>query len=200
MLHIDEVIVVEGRFDREKLRRVTDAPVICTCGFEIYKSPALINSIRAAAQGRGVIVLTDSDGAGFRIRSYLKQCLGADANIKHAYIPKVEGKEKRKKIAGKEGILGVEGIDEQTLTEILKPFSAGFADLDGKTPKITKQTFYEDGLSGGADSAPRRRALAKILNLPPRISANAMIDILNKVYGYEKYKDALKKLRESEES
>lgn len=197
MLHINEVIVVEGKFDREKLKRITDAPIICTDGFEIYRSPALINSIRAAASGRGIIVLTDSDGAGFRIRNYLKQCLGEDADVKHAYIPHIEGKEKRKKVAGKEGILGVEGIDEETLTDILRRFAAN-GSSDGKksenTIKITKQMMYEDGLSGGADSAEKRRALARILKLPPRISANAMLDILNKAYGYEKYKKALEKL------
>ena len=191
LLHINEVIVVEGRFDRERLRRITDAPIICTDGFEIYRSDALLNSIRAAAKDRGVIILTDSDGAGFRIRNYLKQCLGEE-KVRHAYIPRVEGKEKRKRTAGKEGILGVEGIDDARLTEILSRFANSEGAPVGE--KITKQTFYDDGLSGGADSAARRRALARILNLPPRISANAMIDILNKAYGFEKYKEALEML------
>ncbi len=194
MLHIKEVIVVEGKFDREKLKKITDAPIICTDGFEIYKSDALVTSIRAAARGRGVLILTDSDGAGFRIRNYLKQCLGEDADVKHAYIPRVEGCEKRKKVGGKEGILGVEGIDEDTLREILSRFAVRDDGGERRGAQITKQMLYEDGLSGGEGSAARRRALARELNLPPRISANAMLDILNKAYSLEEYRAAVKRI------
>ena len=98
MLHIEEAIVVEGKFDKEALRRITDAPIICTHGFELYRGKQMINVIRNLAQTRGVIILTDLDRAGFRIRSYLKQCLGKDAKVKHAYIPEVKGKEKQKHV------------------------------------------------------------------------------------------------------
>ena len=119
MLHIKETIVVEGRYDKEKLKRVTDAPIICTGGFDLYKNKNTIKAICRMAEKTGVIILTDSDRAGFRIRSYIKQCTGGRGSVKHAYIPTVLGKERRKDKAGKEGILGVEGIDEETLAEIL---------------------------------------------------------------------------------
>ena len=120
MLHIEEVIVVEGKYDKERLRKVTDAPIICTHGFELYRSKRIIESIRKMARNRGVIVLTDSDRAGFRIRNYIKQCLGNNARVMHAYIPPVEGKEKRKEKPGADGLLGVEGIEEEVLAEILQ--------------------------------------------------------------------------------
>lgn len=119
MLHIKETIVVEGRYDKEKLKRVTDAPIICTGGFDLYKNKNTVKAICRMAEKTGVIILTDSDRAGFRIRSYIKQCTGGRGSVKHAYIPTVPGKERRKDKAGKEGILGVEGIDEETLAEIL---------------------------------------------------------------------------------
>lgn len=119
MLHIKETIVVEGRYDKEKLKRVTDAPIICTGGFDLYKNKNTVKAICRMAEKTGVIILTDSDRAGFRIRSYIKQCTGGRGSVKHAYIPTVLGKERRKEKAGKEGILGVEGIDEETLAEIL---------------------------------------------------------------------------------
>lgn len=119
MLHIKETIVVEGRYDKEKLKMVTDAPIICTGGFDLYKNKNTVKAICRMAEKTGVIILTDSDRAGFRIRSYIKQCTGGRGSVKHAYIPTVLGKERRKDKAGKEGILGVEGIDEETLTEIL---------------------------------------------------------------------------------
>ena len=119
MLHIKETIVVEGRYDKEKLKTVTDAPIICTGGFDLYKNKNTVKAICRMAEKTGVIILTDSDRAGFRIRSYIKQCTGGRGSVKHAYIPTVPGKERRKDKAGKEGILGVEGIDEETLAEIL---------------------------------------------------------------------------------
>lgn len=119
MLHIKETIVVEGRYDKEKLKTVTDAPIICTGGFDLYKNKNTVKAICRMAEKTGVIILTDSDRAGFRIRSYIKQCTGGRGSVKHAYIPTVLGKERRKDKAGKEGILGVEGIDEETLAEIL---------------------------------------------------------------------------------
>lgn len=119
MLHIKETIVVEGRYDKEKLKMVTDAPIICTGGFDLYKNKNTVKAICRMAEKTGVIILTDSDRAGFRIRSYIKQCTGGRGSVKHAYIPTVLGKERRKDKAGKEGILGVEGIDEKTLAEIL---------------------------------------------------------------------------------
>ncbi len=194
MLHITETIIVEGKFDKEQLKKVTDAPVLCTGGFDLYTNKNTIKSIREMAKRTGVIVLTDSDRAGFRIRNYIKQCVGEHGTVKHAYIPTVEGKEKRKTRAGKEGILGVEGITEEKLAEILRSVTeVKEAEEDGGI-KITKAMLYEDGLTGGEDSAERRKRLTRTLGLPVRISTNALIEILNKAYGYEEYKKAVEKI------
>ncbi len=193
MIHIKETIVVEGKFDKEQLKKVTDAPIICTGGFSLYTGKSIINSIRTMAKRTGVIVLTDSDSAGFRIRNYIKQCVGKQGTVKHAYIPTVEGKERRKQIGGKEGLLGVEGMSEELLTEILKSVTEEYIPAEqGK--KITKAMLYEDGLSGSGDSAEKRKNLARILGLPVRLSANAMLDVLNSAIGYEEYKTALAKI------
>lgn len=146
MLHIKETIVVEGRYDKEKLKRVTDAPIICTGGFDLYKNKNTVKAICSMAEKTGVIILTDSDRAGFRIRSYIKQCTGGRGSVKHAYIPTVLGKERRKDKAGKEGILGVEGIDEETLAEILS-----------RVAEVTDSAFGTGNAEGfiGADCADK---------------------------------------------
>ncbi len=193
MLNINDLIVVEGKYDKEKLKKVTNAPVICTNGFDVYRSDRIIKSIKALSKGRGVIILTDSDRAGFRIRNYLKQCLGEEVKIRNAYIPEVKGKEKRKDKAGADGILGVEGIDEKTLEEILA--KASFDNEYKELVPVLKSDFYKDGFSGKADSSDKRKELAKILGLPPRISANGMLQLINSIYGKEEYKEALKKMK-----
>jgi len=196
MLHIKETIVVEGKFDKEQLKKVTDAPVICTGGFSLYTNKNIINSIRNMARKTGVIVLTDSDRAGFRIRNYIKQCVGNRGTVKHAYIPTVEGKEKRKDSPGKEGILGVEGMTEEVLSEILSNVTEVADAVERpKSEIITKNTFYEDGLTGKEDSTQKRIKLARILGLPMRISTNALIDVLNTAFSYEEYRGALKKIK-----
>lgn len=192
MLHINEVIIVEGKYDKEQLKKVTDAPIICTHGFQLYRSPKIINSIRAMSKKRGIIILTDSDRAGFRIRNYIKQCLGDSASIKQAYIPRVEGKEKRKEKPGAEGVLGVEGIDEKTLENILKK-SATFDDAP-PLKTITKADFYADGFSGSEKSAEYRNLLCRQLSLPPFLSANALLDMINKVFGADEYREAVSKI------
>ena len=200
MLHIKETIVVEGKFDKEQLKKVTDAPIICTGGFSLYTNKNIINSIRNMAQKTGVIVLTDSDSAGFRIRNYIKQCVGNRGVVKHAYIPSVEGKERRKDAPGKEGLLGVEGMTEELLSQILENVTE--IDDDAIRPKeeiITKNTFYEDGLSGKDDSTQKRIKLAKALGLPMRISANALINVLNRAFTYEEYRREIDKINKKSE-
>ena len=194
MLHIKETIVVEGKFDKEQLKKVTDAPIICTGGFTLYTDKSIITAIRKMAQKTGVIVLTDSDSAGFRIRSYIKQCVGDRGTVKHAYIPSVKGKEKRKTVGGKEGLLGVEGMTEELLSEILKSVTEVANAEKVSEPQITKAMLYEDGLSGGEESAVKRKKLAQKLGLPVRISANALLEVLNFAIGYDEYKETLKKL------
>ena len=195
MLHIKETIVVEGKFDKEQLKKVTDAPIICTGGFSLYTNKNIINSIRNMAKKTGVIVLTDSDSAGFRIRNYIKQCVGKHGTVKHAYIPTISGKERRKDAPGKEGILGVEGMTEALLSEILQSVTE-VSDAPSRKPEevITKTTFFEDGLTGKDDSTQKRIKLAKVLGLPLRISTNALIDVLNTAFTFEEYKEALKRI------
>ncbi len=193
MLHIKETIVVEGKFDKEKLKKITDAPIICTGGFALYSNKNIINSIRKMAEKTGIIVLTDPDGAGFRIRNYIKQCVGEKGVVKHAYVPSIEGKERRKEKAGKEGILGVEGITEEALLKILESVT-DVGENAHEGAQITKVRLFEDGLSGKPESREKRMKLAKILELPPRISANALLEILNKAYSREEYENAIKKL------
>ena len=192
MLHIKETIVVEGKFDKERLKGITDAPIICTGGFSLYTNKNIINSIRKMAENTGIIVLTDSDSAGFRIRNYIKQCVGRRGVVKHAYIPSVEGKERRKRVSGKEGLIGVEGMTEDDLLKILETVvTVEETAPDEEIKPITKAMFFEDGLSGKDDSFEKRRQLAKVLGLPVRISANAMLDLLNSAIGYDEYKKAL---------
>jgi len=194
MIHIKETIVVEGKFDKEQLKKITDASIICTGGFSLYTNKNIINSIRTMAQKTGVIILTDSDGAGFRIRNYIKQCVGNRGTVKHAYIPSVSGKERRKDTPGKEGLLGVEGISEEVLEKILRE-TAQEVELCEQGQKITKAVLYDDGLSGRADSEEFRRKLKRELGLPMRLSSNALIDILNSAIGFEEYKKAIEKIK-----
>lgn len=194
MLHIKETIVVEGKYDKERLKSITDAPIICTGGFALYTNKSIINSIRKMAEKTGVIVLTDSDGAGFRIRNYIKQCVGKQGTVKHAYIPNIEGKEHRKTTPGKEGLIGVEGMTEEILSKALLTVTTIAEVEQTLEPPITKAMLFEDGLSGGAGSFEKRCRLAKLLGLPPRLSANALIDILNAAIGYNEYKSALEKI------
>lgn len=193
MLHIEETIVVEGKFDKEKLKTITDAPIVCTGGFSVYKNKQLINFLKKAAEDKGIIILTDSDSAGFRIRGRIRQCIGEKGKITNAYIPTVKGKEKRKASPGKEGILGVEGIDSNVLKEILKKASLTL-NTPPPMPFLDKARFFSEGFSGKADSERKRKALAKILGLPQRISANSMIDIINKTVSEEEYLTAVSKI------
>lgn len=193
MLHIEKAIIVEGKYDKTHLRKITDAPIICTNGFQLYRSKQLLRSIRNYAYTTGVILLTDSDGAGLRIRRYLKQCIGEKGNFVQVYTPAIEGKEKRKEHFGKEKILGVEGVPLEILEELLRPYSAKIS----KEPKrlVTKADFYRDGLTGAADSARLRQELIRILHLPGKISANALMEYINQRGGYAEYEKAVSKIK-----
>lgn len=198
MLHINETIVVEGKYDKEQLKKITDAPIICTGGFALYTNKNIIASIRTMAKKTGIIILTDSDSAGFRIRNYIRQCVGNNGVVKHAYIPTIEGKEKRKANPGKAGLLGVEGMTEESLEKILKTV----VDVEPikEEKKLTKTQFYIDGLSGGAESCQRRKLLAKALGIPARISANAMIELINTAFGIDEYERCLKQILNQEDN
>lgn len=189
-LKIDIPIAVEGKYDKNKLSSIVDANIITTDGFGVFASAEKALLIRRLAEPRGIIVLTDSDGAGLVIRNYFNSILPKDKLI-HLYTPQVEGKEKRKKLPSKAGILGVEGIEAEILRELLKPFSNSNAVVSNGR-QVTKADFYEDGLSGTESSAERRRILCKKLSLPENMSANALLAAINLLYNYEKYKEFIK--------
>lgn len=183
MISVKEVIVVEGRYDKNTLAQVFDAVIIETSGFGVFNDREKLALLRRLAEARGLVVLTDSDGAGFVIRNFLKGAIDP-ALVKQAYIPDVAGRERRKRAPSKEGKLGVEGMRPEVLVDALR--RAG-ATLGGEEPArraggITKATLYELGLSGGPDSAQRRRELLKKLALPERLGANALLDVLNALY------------------
>ncbi len=180
MLKIREAIVVEGRYDKNTLAQIVDAPILETKGFGLFKDPKQLELLRSVAKKRGLIVLTDSDGAGFMIRNHIKSAIAAKY-LKHAYIPDVAGKEKRKAAPGKEGKLGVEGMSPEVLLAALK--NAG-ATIEGESmaqenDQITKQDFVEFGLSGGLNASERRKRLQNRLHLPEHMSANALLQALN---------------------
>ena len=183
MISVKEVIVVEGRYDRNTLSQVFDAVIVETSGFGVFNDREKLALLRRLAEARGLVVLTDSDGAGFVIRNFLKGAIDP-ALVKQAYIPDIAGRERRKRAPSKEGKLGVEGMKPEVLIEALR--RAG-ATLGGEEPArraggITKATLYELGLSGGPGSAEKRRALLKVLDLPEKLSANALLDVLNALY------------------
>lgn len=183
MISVKEVIVVEGRYDRNTLSQVFDAVIVETSGFGVFNDREKLALLRRLAEARGLVVLTDSDGAGFVIRNFLKGAIDT-ALVKQAYIQDIAGRERRKRAPSKEGKLGVEGMKPEVLIEALR--RAG-ATLGGEEPArraggITKATLYELGLSGGPGSAEKRRALLKELDLPEKLSANALLDVLNALY------------------
>ena len=188
MRAIKEVIVVEGRYDKNTLSQIVDATVITVGGFSVFNDKEKLAFLRRLAQERGLIVLTDSDGAGFVIRNYLKGALPKD-QVKQAYIPDIHGKERRKRRAGKEGKLGVEGMKPEVLLEALRKAGATFLDEEASAGEakepITKADLFELGLTGGADSTAKRQALLKRLNLPERLTANGMLEALNLLYDRE---------------
>ena len=185
MVKIKEAIVVEGRYDKNTLSQVLDATILETSGFGIFKDKQQMALLRRVAEKRGLIVFTDSDGAGFVIRNHIKSAIPGKY-LKHAYIPDIMGKERRKSAPGKEGKLGVEGMKREVILEALR--RAG-ATIEGEeapvTRSITKQDLMALGLSGGADASAKRLVLLKKCSLPEHMSANAMLQALNLLYTLE---------------
>ena len=188
MLHIREAIVVEGRYDKNTLSQVVDTLILETGGFQIFKDPEKMALLDRVARRRGLIVLTDSDGAGFVIRNRIKGVVPAQY-LKHAYIPDICGKERRKRQPGKEGKLGVEGMSPRVLEDVLRRAGATFLEESARAersgPPLTKGDLFAAGLSGGAGSAEKRLALLKRLELPEHMSANALLAVLNGCYSRE---------------
>ena len=184
MKRIREVIVVEGRYDKNTISQVVDAAVVTLGGFAVFNDREKLSFLRRLAEERGLIVLTDSDGAGFVIRNYLKGALPRD-RVKQAYIPDIPGKERRKRSPGKEGKLGVEGMKSAVLLEALRRGGATFEDEAPAVERgepITKADLYALGLTGGTGSAERRQVLLRRLDLPEHLTPNAMLEALNLLY------------------
>lgn len=187
MYKIKEAIIVEGVYDKIKLSQFLDGIIFVTGGFSIISNRKKIDSIRTLAEKTGIVILTDSDSAGFKIRNYIKQFI-PEEQVKHAYIPDITGKEKRKNKASREGLLGVEGISEDIILSALR--NAG-CEIDGTSEhcaikhEITKADLFTLGLSGDEMSAKKRQTLAKALGMPSKISANMLLSVLNRLLSLE---------------
>ena len=188
MRKIKEVVVVEGRYDKNTLSQVVDAVILETSGFGIFNDKSKRALLKTLAETRGLIVLTDSDAAGFLIRNHIRGCVDPRL-VKHAYIPDIPGKEKRKAAPSKEGKLGVEGMRPEILLEALQRAGATFDERpeDARDAPITKADLYARGLSGREGSREKRLVLLRKLNLPERMSADAMLDVLNALMSREDY-------------
>ena len=194
MVKIKEAIVVEGRYDKNTLSQIVDAPILETAGFGIFKDKQQLALLRRVAERRGLIVFTDSDGAGFVIRNHLKSAIPGKY-LKHAYLPDIPGKEKRKSAPGKEGKLGVEGVSPEILLDALRKAGATVVGEKAAPERgITKQDLMALGLSGSPDAGAKRLALQKKLNLPEHMSANALTQTLNLLYTPEELKTILESL------
>ena len=195
MLRLREAVVVEGKHDVVRLAQIVDAPIVATNGFRIFKDAEQMAYLRRLAAVRGLVILTDSDAAGFVIRRHLSGSIPPE-QIKQAYAPCIAGKERRKAHPSKEGLLGVEGIDPAVLEEALR--RAGVT-VEGEesvpcSPWMTKARLFSDGLSGSEDSARRRAALLAALQLPPYLSANRLMEVLNLTISEEEYAALLKNI------
>ena len=193
MLHIQEAVVVEGRYDKNTLSQVVSTLILETGGFQIFKDPEKMALLDRAARRRGLVVLTDSDGAGFVIRNRIKGVIPAQY-LKHAYIPDIYGKERRKRQPGREGKLGVEGMPPHVLEQILRRAGATFEEEPSALPArpaLTKADRVACGLSGTAGSNERRQALLKRLELPEHMSPNALLAVLNGCYSRDEVEELL---------
>ena len=198
MLKIREAIVVEGRYDKNTLSQLVDTVILETAGFGIFKNQEKLALIRRIAQARGLIILTDGDGAGFLIRNYLKGALPPE-QVKHAYIPDIYGKEKRKRQRGAEGKLGVEGMRPAVLEAALRRAGATFLEQEAAAvPRLTKADLFACGLTGGPDSGKKRKTLLARLALPEHLSTNALLPILGVLYTREQLMAEIARMEKEE--
>ena len=195
MLKIKEAIVVEGRYDKNTLSQIVDAPILETSGFGIMKDKQQLKLLRRVAENRGLIIFTDSDGAGVVIRNFLKGAIDGKY-LRHAYIPDIPGKERRKSAPGKEGKLGVEGMTPQIITEALRKAGATILGVESvrTTGNITKLDMMELGLSGGVNSSLLRKKLLKKLDMPEHMSANALLQAVNLLYTMDELREIVMQL------
>ena len=194
MLRLKEAVIVEGRYDKIKLSQLIDAPIIETGGFRVFNDKQKQSLIRQIAEARGILVLTDSDGAGFVIRNFLKGTVAPD-KIKHCYIPQIQGKEKRKPQKSREGLLGVEGVTDEVIIEAIRKCGAQIIGEDKpRENQITKADLCLLGLTGGINAAQNRQKLLKHLDMPTYLSTNAMLTALNCLYSIKELKELLQEL------
>ena len=193
MIKLKEAIIVEGKYDKIKLSSIVDGLIITTDGFGIFKDKEKRELIKLLAKKRGIIILTDSDSAGFLIRSHIKGFV-KEGEIKNVFVPDIFGKEKRKTAPSKEGKLGVEGISREILESALKKAGIVEEKTSPNAKKVLKSDLFEDGISGGADSKAKRTRLLKELGLPERMSANALLETVNALYSFEEYKAAVSRI------
>ena len=195
MYRVKEAIIVEGNYDKIKLSGFIDGVIMTTHGFAVYRNDDFVKTMQRLADETGIVILTDSDSAGLRIRNYIKQKID-DSKVKHAYVPDIKGVEKRKSKASAEGLLGVEGMSEEVIIKALK--DAGCT-INDKAPKcgegdvITKADLYELGLSGGANSRSLREYLSREIGVPAKLSSNMLLDVLNRITTKEEIIEILRK-------
>lgn len=194
-LHIRHTVIVEGKYDKIKLEPLIDATILTTGGFGIFTNTERLALFRTLAKRTGLLILTDSDAAGFRIRNFLKGAVN-EGEIRHVYIPDLLGKERRKAQPSKEGKLGVEGIPAPILRDVLTKAGVLEEALPPKQDPITRLDLYEDGLTGGQDSVDKREALLNRLSLPRRLSTTALLDMLNLLLTREEYRSLLRELHQ----
>ncbi len=192
MLKINEAIIVEGKYDKQRLSEFIDAPIITTSGFRVFKDKEKQLLIRKLAEQRGLLIMTDSDSAGLVIRNFLKGIVPTD-KIKNCYIPCIEGKEKRKASPSKEGLLGVEGLSHDVIKSALvrAGIDVGEGGITPNVKEITKSDLFEMGLSGRENSASLRKKLMEDLGLPTYLSSNAFLDVINSLYSKREILDKL---------
>ena len=195
MIKVEQAIIVEGKYDKIRLASIIDGVIIQTNGYRIFKDKEQLELIRYYAERTGIIILTDSDRAGFQIRGFLKGSV-PNGRITNVYIPDVFGKEKRKLKPSAEGKLGVEGIDCEVIIEAFKKAGIISAKTDENKEKITVADLFELGLNGGANSAARRRSLLKMLGLPQQLTTSGMLDVLNTMITVEELKEKVKEMGE----
>lgn len=199
MIKTDRIVIVEGKYDKIKLASILDAIIIETDGFSVFKDKEKQKLIRMLAEKRGLLILTDSDAAGFKIRKFIGGIVPSETII-NAYIPDIFGKERRKTEPSKEGKLGVEGVSPSVIIEALEKCGVLCEETDNTEKReVTKLDFYDDGLTGKPDSAKKRKLLLKQLCLPERLTTNALIDIMNTFLSYDEYKKAIEMIDENDE-
>lgn len=197
MYKVKEAIIVEGNYDKIRLSNFIDGVIITTHGFAVFSNDDFIKTIQHLSEKTGIVILTDSDSAGLKIRNFIKQ-KAANGVVKHAYVPDIMGKERRKQKASKEGLLGVEGMSDEIIIKALRDAGCEIDDTVSKTKEsnITKADMYALGLSGKADSQAMRQSLARELSIPAKLSANMLLDVLNKLLTYDELVTIIQKINQ----